>query len=248
MPISLISVYNQSKRLNDIQVQAMISAVGKQLARDVAPIWGATPTLEFVPTGKKGNGIPCTFSDTPDIPGIAGYHDEDDNGVPYIKVFVSPTLDNGGSVLVGANSVSVTFSHEVLELVGDASANLWADANSNTDYARELCDAVESDSYLIDGVSVSNFVYPSFFDPKAAPGEKLDFMSLVTTPFEIRPGGYQIKRTEPGDITDVYQRRLACYQTHRPSRTVIVDFGKDYPSHKINSKLEKVRWKYKGTL
>ncbi len=60
-------------------------------------------------------------------------------------------------------------------------------------YAWEISDAVEDDScgYRINGVLVSDFVYPTWFEGFRTPGStKFDFMGKVTQPFQLAPGGY----------------------------------------------------------
>lgn len=47
--------------------------------------------------------------------GYLGYHIEDDNGVRWGRVYTKPILEDGGTMLGGDNSVSVTLSHEVIE-------------------------------------------------------------------------------------------------------------------------------------
>lgn len=166
MQPTLISVLNQSARIDDIDAMKMVLAIAKQFARDVAPVWGMVPSIEFVQRG--GSPTPgacrCWLLDTPDVPNALGYHDEDAAG-PFIKVFTQPIVDDGGTILGAGASVASVLSHEVLELTGDSAANIWVDGPNGNDYARELCDAVQGDSYELDGVWVSNFVYPDFFDP-----------------------------------------------------------------------------------
>lgn len=227
MTPTLISVTNDSSTLSDEEVAAVVLAVGRQLAQHVAPIWGAVPAIEFVSKGGPVEGCPCSISDTPDVADALGYHDEGPDGVPYIKVFVIP-----------GNDWRVTLSHEVLELALDAAANLWADGPDGLDYAREACDADQGGTYTIDGVSVSNFVYPAFFDPKAGPDEKLDYMDRLSRPFMTGPDGYQIVRTEPGRISDTFGMHLdgaAHIAEAAPGLHLI--FGSRYPesqkAHKI---------------
>jgi hypothetical protein len=62
------------------------------------------------------------------------------------------------------------------------------------------CDPVESDSYIVNvgstPVSVSNFVYPSFFNPQAqACDAPFDYLKKLTAPFTMTKGGYMIYRT-----------------------------------------------------
>ena len=55
----------------------------------------------------------------------------------------------------------MTASHELFEMVIDPIANLWAEATSRTQYGYEMCDPVEEDTFMVDGVEMSNFVHPS---------------------------------------------------------------------------------------
>jgi hypothetical protein len=58
-------------------------------------------------------------------------------------------------------------------------------------WAYEVCDAVEATTYLIDGIPVSNFCLPPYFEPVPhLTGLKLDWMGLCKSPLEILPGGY----------------------------------------------------------
>jgi hypothetical protein len=230
MTPTVIAVYNQSSKVTDEQVQDAIAAIGIQLSRDVAPFWGNIPALEFVP--KDGtpspNSCPCTLSDTPDQPGALGYHDEGTDGVPYIKVFVVDGYD-----------WVTTLSHEILELTGNPAANRWCDSPDGSDYAQELCDAVEGDSYSIDGLNVSNFVLPAFFDPNTQPGERLDVMGNLTAPFTMTPGGYEIHRTEPGEVSQEFARITsgAGRTSHYVGDGIIVVFGEKYPNGRKVGKL-----------
>ena len=95
-------------------------------------------------------------------------------------------------------------SHELCEMVGDSSCNIWADGPDGHDYAWELCDAVEADAYDIDEVTVSNFLYPAFFDPQAETGSRLDHLGKLAVPFSMTAGGYQIRRSETGKVTQVF--------------------------------------------
>jgi hypothetical protein len=119
-----------------------------------------------------------------DQPDALGYHDETPNGKPFVKVF--PLLDKADG-----GDLSVTISHEVCETLADpngARAAQWEDGKF---WAYEVCDAVEALSYAIDGIKVSNFCLPPFFEPvKNLKGLKLDWMGVCKKPLEILPGGY----------------------------------------------------------
>ena len=74
-------------------------------------------------------------------------------------------------------------------------ANLWAQAANGTEYAYEMSDPVEEDTFLVDGIEMSNFVHPAWFEPfKHPPGTKFDHLGRLTKPFSMTKGGYVIVR------------------------------------------------------
>jgi hypothetical protein len=89
-------------------------------------------------------------------------------------------------------------------MVIDPLANLWAEAHSGTQYAYEMCDPVEEDTFRVDGIEMSNFVYPSWFEPfKHKPGTKFDHLGLLKKPFSMTKGGYVIIRKN-GRVTEKF--------------------------------------------
>lgn len=243
-PPSVVYIVNKSTAAGLAAVlPAIVAACEKQLARDVAPIWGAVPALELVAAGASPPKGECVFTiqDTLDVAGALGYHDEE-SGVALGFIGTTVTLENGGTTSEGANSISVTLSHELIELVGDVSANLWADAPDGSDYARELCDAVEDGSYEVDGIAVSNFLYPAFFDGQATGDERLDQMGALKKPFAMTSGGYQIKRTEPGKVAQVWGS-IVKIVAHDKGRALHAVFGPTFPTWKVAGKIAKLRAK-----
>jgi hypothetical protein len=98
---------------------------------------------------------------------------------------------------------SVTLSHEALELVGDPETNLLVmgpHPNQDRDVFHwyEMCDAVQAETYRIDGVEVSNFVLPLYFTGTRDTdeiGARNDFLGRsyagqTLKSFGINPGGY----------------------------------------------------------
>jgi hypothetical protein len=52
---------------------------------------------------------------------------------------------------------------------------------------------VEEDTFLVDGIEMSNFVHPSWFEPFKHPaGTKYDHLGLLKKPFSMTKGGYVI--------------------------------------------------------
>jgi len=196
----LISVLLQSKAglVTPDQARTMTRAVAKQVRLDAAPIWDKAPaSVVFysdpadVPEGAHGIAIVDTIDNVPE--GVLGFHTEDDGGKLWGIVAAKPPLDAGAKVLTGDWSVSSVLSHEVLEMFVDPNCNLWANNNAGRTYSFEVCDPVEAPTYDVDGVSVSNFVTPAWFDPLAdRKGTQYDKLGLLKKPFTLLPGGYVV--------------------------------------------------------
>jgi hypothetical protein len=191
----LIAILNQSTGVTDADVATMTAAIASQVQSDVAPIWGRAPaSVAFytdstkIPAGARGIAIVDTIQDQPT--GVLGLHAEDQAGQTWGVVAAQPELDNGGTALTGDWSVSSTLSHEVLEMFVDPNCNLWANDGQGSVYSLEVCDPVEAPTYTVNGVSVSNFVTPAWFDPLAPAGAQFDKLGRLTAGFSILPGGY----------------------------------------------------------
>jgi len=183
-----IAVINASTVVSDVDVQKMVDAIQVQIDRDWTPAWGIPAKLNVVPHGQKPPSAMWwqTIFDTADQAGALGYHDLTSAGLPIGKVFAKTTLDAG-------DRVSVTLSHEVLEMLGDPDINLMVQKGARG-YAYEVCDAVEDDSlgYDINGVRVSDFVYPQYFETFwHKGGANFDHLGHLSGPLPgLTHGGY----------------------------------------------------------
>lgn len=224
--VKSICIYNQSTYapLTRPMLENIAHALYRQLSEHYAPFCEAgVPddiSVAMFSTEVPKDAALVILLDDPDVDGALGYHWVLPNGQPVARVFTKPILDNGGTLTVGANSVSCTLSHEILEMVEDPYANAWNDIGegSNEEDAHEVCDRTEGDSYEIDGISVSNFLGPRAFRDGAGP---YDYLGLLKKPFEIRPGGYAIRRRGGPNGT---------------SREI---FGDSYPSWKQDVRVKK---------
>jgi hypothetical protein len=185
----------------------MCKAIQVQLDLHVLPAWNLkSGTIQFYTDKTKVPGYAWVVNmlDNSTQAGALGYHSLDNDKVDAF-IFAAPVLQNGGAVMIYNPSnprqylVSATLSHEVCEMIGDRYANGFSiGADNVTMYCQELCDAVEDGTYAIpmDGyqVGVSNFLFPSWFNPEAilAVNAPFDYMNKLTAPFTMTPGGYMI--------------------------------------------------------
>src|SRR5208283_2796032 len=187
--IRQVALVSESQQIPRGDVSKVAAAVQKQATRDLAPIWDISATvdafdkLEDVPTGYW----PMIVMDDINTAGAAGVH-EDKNGQPFALITAAPTLDGW----------SLTASHEALEMLVDPFGNrLVAGDSPKPDQGRvqflvEVGDPSEAADfgYSSNGVLVSDFYTPHFFDPVKAPGVRYSFTGAISEPRQVMRGGY----------------------------------------------------------
>jgi hypothetical protein len=207
-----IAIVNKSTVVADAEMPAVVAALQKQIEEHFWPAWGLDAELELVTSPERvegpHDGAPyenpnrstpldptwwqLVILDDSDQADALGYHQTTPAGMPQGLVFARTTMQDGGQW-------TVTASHELLEMLADPEINLSVfvqDSNATTGklYAYEVCDAVENVTYAIDGVMVSDFVLPSYFEPGtigATPAAPFDFLKQLTMPLPaLLPGGY----------------------------------------------------------
>lgn len=196
----IISIINTTS-LNRQEVQNKIRAVNRQLQEDFKAYWHTDVQLRLEgwtgetidpsrPLNMRGDAVIYLWEDD-DTTHALGYHALTNRGVPFGFVFphLSELLDEDWSV---------TLSHEALELALDAEVNRLV-RGPHPDPMQEgrivyhwyeLCDAVQADTYSIDGVNVSNFVLPLYFTQSEEHLNHNDFLGRGVRSFGVRPGGY----------------------------------------------------------
>jgi hypothetical protein len=137
-------------------VQQAIRAINRQIHDDFASHWGISGTLRLegrsaaepdkIDVADMRRDAVLDVWNKSDVDDALGYHFTNNRGIPYGFVFldVAKVVENW----------TVTLSHEALELIADPESNLLV---------VEMCDAVQTETYKMDGVAVSNFVLPLYF-------------------------------------------------------------------------------------
>ncbi len=184
-----VALVSESDRISPSDVAKVSAALQKQATRDVVQFWDVKatvdsfPKLEDVPIGYW----PIVVKDDIDTPGAAGVH-EDADGQPFALVTARDQIDEW----------SLTASHEMIEMLVDPFGNrLVAGDSPKEDQGRveilvEACDPSEDArfGYSINGIKVSDFYSPRFFDPVAAQGVRYSFTGAIAEPRQVLRGGY----------------------------------------------------------
>ena len=230
----LISVVNKSRMIGDDAIIAAIRAINRQIREDFFAYWSIDASLRLEqatagpaidpanPSELRGDAI-LYVGDDVDAGGLLGYHKVNARNVPYGVVFTRLSEQLG-------EPWSVTLSHEALELVVDAHSNLLVQGphpgipGRDVYHWLEVCDAVQAQTYEIDGIAVANFLLPNYFKPGTTNDGRKDFLGRrdrngqLLPPFGIADGGYlgfydpqlQCEQTflKPGDDTAVRRKAI----------------------------------------
>ena len=186
--IPTITVFNQAKTPLGLDLDALVAAMQRFVTDHVVPVWG-TPARLVRTSGFRKGAWGFVFLDDADEDDALAYHDLTPDGLPLSKVFVR-TIENDGA------SLTVAASHELVEMLVDPGINLLSTGpDPKVAYAYEAADPVEADSlaFKVDGFSMTDFVYPSYFEAFHKPNStKFDHRGKLSRPFQILAGGYQI--------------------------------------------------------
>jgi len=176
--LALVPIAN----INFSDVAQVSAAIQKQIIRDFTPLWAIEATIDA-------------------FPGI------DDVPVGYWPIYIVDTFDEGGQhktrhhqpfgLVAAGSSWSLAASHEALEMLVDPGGDRLVAGASPMDQARvefllEVCDPCQSDAqaYTVNGVLVSDFCTPEYFDPLGVTGARYSYTGSLSAPHQVLPGGY----------------------------------------------------------
>jgi hypothetical protein len=185
MLVRQLALVADTDRVSFSAVARVGAALQKQITRDLTPIWelkaslDSFATLDDVPVGYW----PLIITEE-DLGDAAGIH-EDKEGQPFALI----KFDNGWSL---------TASHEVCEMLVDPFGNRLVSGPSpiktqgRVEFLVEVCDPSEDTpfAYRVNGIVVSDFYTPHYFDPVGASGVRYSFTGAIKKPRQVLKGGY----------------------------------------------------------
>src|SRR5690242_8311421 len=191
MDIRHIALTTLTSRLDLTDLAEVAAALQNQATRDLGPIWGIAATVDAFEHDQVPVGYWPIFVHE-HLPQASGAH-LTGQGQPYALVQYGPTW-------------SLTASHECMEMLVDPSGMMTRPGQSimldqgRVEYLVEVCGPCDSVSfaYSINGVTVSDFYTPHYFDPVMASGVRYSFRGEITGPRQILPEGYLAWRTADG--------------------------------------------------
>jgi hypothetical protein len=195
MTVNQVGLVDMTGEIDVDLVHSAALALNLQVTRDLPQFWPVSATVTYLPNPKK---IPAGVWPVQLVktlpPDEGGFH-SDIHKQPYAKVIASkadPTW-------------TIDASHEILEMLVDPYGNRMQssvaieivrgkiqDGTGQYGYLVEACDPCEDNgyAYTINGVAVSDFITPHYYDPMVTPGTRYSFTGAIKGPRQILPGGY----------------------------------------------------------
>lgn len=175
-----VVIVNHSTSVSDAEVRAALPSLQRVVTEDLFPIWNTSCVLRFGDSPLVPGEWTITLEDTSIYIGILGYHAIGmKTNQPFGQIFTE--------VSAGYQTPwTVVLSHEIYELLTDSHLHRRVKVDKRQ-YVVEIADPVQEDTYLVDGVAVSDFVTPNFFRPHSA--FPYDHLHLVKKALKPRPGG-----------------------------------------------------------
>jgi hypothetical protein len=201
MSLIQVGLVDTTGALDTALVEATAAALNVQVMRDLPQFWNVQATVRYLPNPHAiPVGVWPVFLVAKLPPGEGGVHLTKKNQ-PYSLVIGTP----------GSSDWTIDASHETLEMLVDPSGNRLqasraihivgkdtVDTAGEFEYLVEACDPCEANQYAysINGIAVSDFITPHFYDPVATSSARYSFGGNITRPRQILPGGY-ISFTDP---------------------------------------------------
>jgi hypothetical protein len=185
MTLRHVALVSETPQVPAAELDVAAAALQKQVLRDLEPVWGVRATVDAF---AELDLVPPTY-----YPMII----QEDIGIDAAGIHLDEDFTPFGLVEF-SNRWTLTASHEILELLCDPFGNELHPAESLksdqgiVEYLVEVCDPSEAVefSYRINGVVVSDFYFPNYFDPVADPRASYSFTGACRRPLEVRKGGY----------------------------------------------------------
>jgi hypothetical protein len=177
-------------KIHASELTRVASALSKQCTRDFSPIWNIQANVDAF---AELDDVPSDYWPiiiARDVEDAAGFHD-DDHGQPFALVEFD-------------SDWSLTASHECLEMLADPFGRRLRAGNvprqavklglpdRRVRYLVEVCDPSEAGAfaYHVNGVLVSDFYTPDFFDPITVSSVRYSFTGAIKAPRTVLQDGY----------------------------------------------------------
>jgi hypothetical protein len=185
-----IAIIDQTASITATIMEQVRAAMAIQVNSHFNQYYGISAVIE-VHNSLPSGYWPIFIRKQLSVSGVNGFHYFAQN-TPYAEVLYNADW-------------TYTLSHELLEMLYNPYGlefENYTDAGGQTvDYVAEVADATNGKGYKINGVMVSNFITPNYWDLFTSSTVKYDYMGLLTAPRQLADGGYMSFRDNLGNYT-----------------------------------------------
>jgi hypothetical protein len=211
-----VAIVSLTSHISNKDLLRAAAAVQKQIMRDFMPFWGLPATVdafEDLASVPSDYHPVVLFGDPDEVKGQLDVALDPQYAAQLIDDFERDRLSGlhlnaftrqPFSLVEVSDTWSVTLSHEVIEMIVDPYGNRLVaamhplDARQRVKYLVEVCDPCQAMWYPVNGVPVSDFYTPRFFDPVWVGGGRYSFTGAIEHPLQILEGGY-LSWIDPAD-------------------------------------------------
>ena len=196
MPVNQVGLVDMTGQIDVDLVHSAAIALNLQVTRDLPQFWPVSATVIYLPNPRK---IPAGVWPVQLVktlpPDEGGFH-SDKHKQPYAKVIASktdPDMDHRRESRDPRNALVDPYGNRMQSSVAvEVVDGKIQDGTGQFGYLVEACDPCEDNScaYTINGIAVSDFITPHFYDPIVTPGTRYSFTGALKGPRQILPGGY----------------------------------------------------------
>ena len=190
--IPILAIYSENTLITFEELKRVAAAIQIQVSRDLKPHWNVDATIIAVEneTQVPQGAWRAVVKNTLPID-VYGYHIVDERNLPIAYLRWQPNW-------------TVTLSHEIIETLVNPYGNKVMsghefygqprdnDPTNNVEYLVEIADPSQTanDGYEIQGVRVSDFFLPAFYDLVYTEGKQYSFTGAIKRPVTLADGGY----------------------------------------------------------
>lgn len=183
-----IAIISESPKVTFDEIAKVAAAVTRQVNDHLSRFW---PVRASISAFAQQSDVPLGYWRVSVIKGrpecVLGIH-RSKNGEPF-------------ALVSDEDHWSIAISHEVLEMLIDPTLSNFRAGNlpnggPRVNFLVEICDPCQSSAYPVNGVAVSDFVTPAYFDPDLSgpPASEggYSFQGSISKPRTVAPGGYLV--------------------------------------------------------
>ncbi|MGO9958392.1 MAG: hypothetical protein ACLP50_20900 [Solirubrobacteraceae bacterium] len=209
------------------------AALQIQIVRDLSPLWGVS-------------GVVAAFTDLTQVPpGYVPLALVPTGTIPLHRYGFHFVAGGRPAALIECREDwSLLASHELMELLcdpwgsrtapgrslGDQKQELTSETSvvegvdgqvryqdqGQVEYLVEVCDPCQHSTYTINGVLLSDFVTPQYYEPFKTGGARYSFAGRVKAPFQLLDGGYITWRISAPQ-SEIWQAFAPSYKSAQPN-------------------------------